>query len=150
MQTIKKEGLIEHISHEGNLMAIVVRADYHTESVKFLTPGDFPLQMGYMSHPKGYEIQPHVHQKVERKIGDTQEVLLIKYGRVKVDFFSASRLYLESRELTTGDMILLASQGHGFTMLEPTAMIEIKSGPYLGEKDKIRFHHPDRKEREEH
>ena len=44
-----------------------------------------------------------------------------------------------NRILQTGDVILLASGGHGFTMLEETEMIEVKQGPYAGEKDKTRF-----------
>ena len=29
--------------------------------------------------------------------------------------------------------------GHGFQVLEEVEMVEIKQGPYLGAKDKIRF-----------
>jgi hypothetical protein len=36
-------------------------------------------------------------------------------------------------------VILLARGGHGFEMLEPTEMIEVKQGPYAGEGDKTRF-----------
>jgi hypothetical protein len=36
-------------------------------------------------------------------------------------------------------VILLASGGHGFTMLEPTEIIEVKQGPYAGTEDKERF-----------
>ena len=36
-------------------------------------------------------------------------------------------------------MVLLAHGGHGFTMLEPSEMIEVKQGPYAGEQDKERF-----------
>jgi len=46
---------------------------------------------------------------------------------------------LQSRVIMAGDVILLASGGHGFTMLEPTEMIEVKQGPYVGESDKTRF-----------
>ena len=38
-----------------------------------------------------------------------------------------------------GDVILLADGGHGFKMLAPSEMIEVKQGPYCGERDKIRF-----------
>lgn len=36
-------------------------------------------------------------------------------------------------------MILLASGGHGFEVLEDLEMIEVKQGPYTGEQDKTRF-----------
>jgi hypothetical protein len=34
---------------------------------------------------------------------------------------------------------LLAFGGHGFEMIEPTEIIEVKQGPYIGEGDKTRF-----------
>jgi hypothetical protein len=34
---------------------------------------------------------------------------------------------------------LLASGGHGFKVLEPLEMIEVKQGPYSGDHDKTRF-----------
>ncbi|MCX6327803.1 MAG: hypothetical protein NT144_14345, partial [Bacteroidia bacterium] len=49
--------------------------------------------------------------------------------------------YLESRLLIQGDVILLAAGGHGFEMIEPSEIIEIKQGPYVGERDKVRFDH---------
>ena len=36
-------------------------------------------------------------------------------------------------------MVLLATGGHGFKMLEKSEMIEVKQGPYVGEMDKVRF-----------
>ena len=42
-------------------------------------------------------------------------------------------------ELESGDVILLASGGHGFVCLEETEMYEVKQGPYAGEMDKTRF-----------
>jgi len=36
-------------------------------------------------------------------------------------------------------VILLASGGHGFEVLEDLEMIEVKQGPYAGDADKTRF-----------
>ena len=74
-----------------------------------------------------------------REVQFTKEVLLIKSGKVRVDFYDDDQNYLESRILYQGDVILLAFGGHGFEMLEPSEMIEIKQGPYAGEADKTRF-----------
>ena len=89
--------------------------------------------------PAGYVIPPHVHNPVAREVQYTKEVLLIRSGRVRVDFYSDGREYLHSRVLQAGDLILLAFGGHGFEMLEPTEMIEVKQGPYCGDQDKTRF-----------
>ena len=92
-----------------------------------------------MKHPKGKVIQPHVHNVVKREVLYTKEVLVVKSGKVRADFYTEERSYVSSTVLVTGDVILLASGGHGFTILEDTEMFEIKQGPYAGENDKTRF-----------
>lgn len=133
--------MIEQILNLEKVLAIIIRANYKKEGISFFTPGDFSQQLGYMNRSKGYMIAPHVHNLVERKVTLTQEVLYIKNGRVRVDFYNDDQNYLESRIIETGDVILLASGGHGFEMLENTEMIEIKQGPYCGDEDKVRFDH---------
>ena len=46
-----------------------------------------------------------------------------------MDFFTSDQRYLESRILEAGDVILLASGGHGFEVLEEVEMVEVKQGP---------------------
>ena len=84
-------------------------------------------------------IQPHIHNPVSREVRFTQEVLFIKKGRVRVDFYDTEEVYLESRVLEKGDVILLIQGGHGFEVLEDLEMIEVKQGPYVGEQDKTRI-----------
>jgi hypothetical protein len=131
--------LIEKIVYNNILLAVVIRTGYVKEGIEFFTPGDFSQQLGYMNRPKGYIIPPHVHKLVERKVTLTQEVLFVKTGRVRVDFYDDDKVYLESRELGAGDVILLAAGGHGFEILEQAEMIEVKQGPYCGDEDKVRF-----------
>jgi mannose-6-phosphate isomerase-like protein (cupin superfamily) len=92
-----------------------------------------------MNRPEGYIIAPHRHNIVPREVHLTQEVLVIKSGKIRVDFYDNDQNYIESSILYQGDVILLADGGHGFKMLEPTEMIEVKQGPYCGERDKVRF-----------
>ena len=131
--------MVEKIIYEGVLLADVLRTSYKKEGIEFFTPGDFSQQLGYMNRPEGYVIPPHVHNLVDRKVTLTQEVLFIKSGKVRVDFYNNDKHYLESRELLAGDVILLAAGGHGFEMIEPSEMIEVKQGPYCGDEDKVRF-----------
>jgi mannose-6-phosphate isomerase-like protein (cupin superfamily) len=132
--------MIEHIhSPEGLLLSIIIRTTYNKPGIAFFTPDDFSQQLGYMHRPKGYVIDPHVHNLVERKVTLTQEVLFIKSGVVRVDFYDDHKTYLESRILNAGDVILLAAGGHGFEIVEDAEMIEVKQGPYCGEMDKERF-----------
>ena len=131
--------MIERIIHKESLLAIIVYRNYEKEGISFITPDEFSLQLGYMTHPEKYEIKPHLHHPVKRETIGTQEVLYIKNGALRVDFYSYKKEYLESRELSEGDVILLISAGHGFTTLKPTTMIEVKNGPYVPEKDKEKF-----------
>lgn len=131
--------MIEPIHHHGQTLALILRADYHAEGIQFFTPGDFSQQLGYMSRPAGYVIPPHVHNPVAREVHFTKEVLIIKSGKVRVDFYDDEQHYLESRILNQGDIVLLAFGGHGFEMLEASEIIEVKQGPYAGDSDKTRF-----------
>jgi len=131
--------MIEHVYCNAMLSALILRSSYHGEGIEFFTPDDFSQQLAYMNRPAGYRIAPHIHNKVKREVFFTQEVLFIKKGKVKVDFYDEDNTYFDTRILATGDVILLASGGHGFEMLEPTEMIEVKQGPFAGENDKTRF-----------
>jgi hypothetical protein len=130
---------IDRVVYGSKLLAIIIRSNFQKEGIEFFTPNDFSQQLAYMNRPAGYRIAPHVHNKVQREVFYTQEVLFIKKGKVKIDFYDDSKNYIDTRILETGDVILLASGGHGFEMLEQTEMIEVKQGPFAGERDKTRF-----------
>lgn len=130
---------IEKIYNGDDLLSIIIRDNFHAEGITFITPDDYPHQMGYMNREKDYIIAPHVHNRVERKVDFTQETLVVKSGVVRVDFYTQEKKYLESRIIYKGDIILLAAGGHGFKMIQPSEMIEIKQGPYAGAMDKVRF-----------
>jgi mannose-6-phosphate isomerase-like protein (cupin superfamily) len=131
--------MLEEIKLQDKILAVIIRANFKKEGIAFFTPDDFSQQLGYMNRPTDYVIPPHVHNVVERKVDLTQEVLIVKSGKVRVDFYDDDKKYLESRIITQGDVILLAHGGHGFKMIEPSEMIEVKQGPYCGELDKVRF-----------
>ena len=130
---------LEKILCGEETLAIIVRADFSESGIHFFTQPDFSQQLAYMNHPVGKVIEPHVHNPVPRQVHYTQEVLFIRKGRLQVDFYDEKREYLESRELRSGDVILLIAGGHGFEVLEEVEMIEVKQGPYVGEGDKTRF-----------
>ena len=138
--------MIEHVLNGDEILAIIIRANYENEGISFFTPSNFSQQLGYMKRPKGYSIAPHYHNIIERSISLTQEVLLIKSGSVRVDFYTTSNTYLKSKILDKGDVILLASGAHGFEMLNDAELIEVKQGPYNEDEDKVHlvknFSHP--------
>jgi len=92
-----------------------------------------------MTRPEGYKIVAHVHNLLVRQVLYTQEVLIIKRGRVKVNLYSSNQEFIDAKILGAGDVILLCGGGHSLEMLEETSMIEVKQGPYAGENDKTPF-----------
>lgn len=130
---------LEVIRHGRMTCAIILRKTFKATGLQFLTPGNYSQQLAWMSHPRGKKIAAHIHRRVPRAISQTQEVLYLTRGSLRVDFYTNAGKYLGSRILQKGDLIMLVSAGHGFEVLKDLEMIEVKQGPYLGEKDKIRF-----------
>ena len=137
--------MLEKVEYKDILLAIIIRADFNKPGVTFFTPDDFSQQLAYIHHPAGKAISPHVHNPLPRQVYFTQEVLFIRKGKLRVDFYDDDRNYLESRMLEKGDTILLATGGHGFEVLEELEMIEVKQGPFAGDHDKTRFDAVDKK-----
>jgi mannose-6-phosphate isomerase-like protein (cupin superfamily) len=131
--------MIEYVKDGDTVLSIIIRAKYEKNGIEFFTPDDYSQQLAYMKREKDYIIAPHLHCEVERSVQFTQEVLYIKSGKVKIDYYNDDQQYLESRTLNAGDVVLLAFGGHGFKMLEESEIIEIKQGPFAGEGDKVRF-----------
>lgn len=130
---------IEELTSDNHTIAIIIRHEFEKDGIEFFTPGDFSQQLGYMKHKAGSTIQEHIHVLHHRDVNFTLETLFVKKGRVRINFFNPDKSFFTSRELETGDVILLASGGHGFEFLEETEMIEVKQGPYCSDKDKVRF-----------
>jgi hypothetical protein len=130
---------IETIKCDGEVIAIIVYRDYHVDGIKFLSPDSFSLQLGHMSRPAGHQVVPHIHNPVHRHTIGTQEVLFIKKGVIRVDFYAFDQRYLDSRKLSAGDLIMLAGAGHGIEVLEDASIVEVKNGPFVKDADKGRF-----------
>ena len=140
MNKFEDDLMIETITDSKNeTLAIIVRSSYDKKGITFVTPDDYSQQLAYMHHPKGHVILPHIHNEVKREILYTKEVLIIKKGKLRCDFYTDEQEYIKSIVISSGDVILLVSGGHGFECLEETEMLEVKQGPYAGEHDKIRF-----------
>jgi len=123
----------------GNQICLIVRSRFSVSGIDFLTPDAFGQQVAYMNRPKGEIIQAHIHEPISRTLIGTQEVLYIRKGRIRVDFYESDRTYVSSVILEAGDLMLLNTGGHGFEVLEDIDMIEIKQGPFAEGRDKTRF-----------
>lgn len=134
--------MVDEVKFNGETYAMIIRSNFKKDGISFFTPNDYSQQLAYMKHPSGKQIVPHFHNEVKREVNITQEVLVIKSGRLRVDFYDEGQCYLASDILAEGDVILLARGGHGFEILDEVEMWEIKQGPFVGEIDKTRFEAP--------
>jgi mannose-6-phosphate isomerase-like protein (cupin superfamily) len=130
---------MEIISVEGTTFAIIIRSNFVSDKIQFVTSNNMTLQLGYLPHKKGGKIEPHYHLANERVIFDTLEVLFVRKGKVKVNFYSEKNEFVTNTIISAQDSIILISGGHGFEILEETELIEVKQGPYSEREDKVRF-----------
>jgi hypothetical protein len=131
--------MIEKIKYLNINLAIIIRSNFSQEGISFFSDQSDSQQLGYMNRKAGYSILPHKHNLIPRNVHFTQEVLFIKSGKLRVDFYDNEKKYIFSKILFKGDVILLSDGGHGFFMIEDSEIIEVKQGPYCGEMDKTRF-----------
>ena len=131
--------MIEEIRKNNTLFAVIIRSNYKVEGISFVTPDSESLQIAYMGYPKNKKIMPHIHNYIHREIFVTQEVLFLRKGKLRVDFYDHCKNYIESKIVEAGDVTILTSGGHGFEVLDEIDMIEVKQGPYKSEEDKKRF-----------
>lgn len=130
---------IIRIISKKRLLALIIKAQFKQEGLKFFIPEEYPQQLGYMKRPKGYIISSHIHRPFLRRIKFGQEVLFIRSGRVRVDFYDEKKHYVESRIVKKGDIVFLAFGGHGFEFIKDAEIIEVKQGPFLRKNQPIRF-----------
>ena len=106
----------------------------------FSADGDF-VQVGTWGYDAGKVLARHAHNRVTRAVTHTQEVLLIRRGRLRADIYDAAGVLAEQVEAGPGDLLVLLNGGHGYEVLEDgTEVLEIKNGPYPGaDLDRTRF-----------
>jgi hypothetical protein len=130
---------LDHVFYGEELYSIIMRDSFQSPAITFPTGDDATLQFGYLPHKAGNIIKPHIHKENPRTIIFTHEVLIMKKGKVKVNFYNGNKEFVGSEVIMGGDVILLCGGGHGFEIIEETVMIEVKQGPYMGVDDKERF-----------
>ncbi len=80
-------------------------------------------------------IKDHIHrQDIKYKVDTTQEFLYIEKGKVRVNLYNSKWKEIKKVILGAGDFVLFVSGGHGLKVLEDCRIIEIKQGPYPGDK----------------
>ena len=116
----------------GKIIAVLLRNGGFGEGMEFFTPESSPLQLASVKHPRGKVIEPHVHKTVRRTILETQEIDMLRKGRIRVTLYTEAGRLLASFPMIAGDLILFSSGGHGYEVLDDMEMLLVKQGPYAG------------------
>ena len=126
-----------YLSNRETLIAAVVTRAEAVPGVEFITSQEQFMQFAIMNRPGGEEIRAHSHLSRQRSVTNTQEVLIILRGRLRVDFYDEQSNYLVSDVLGKGDAVALFAGGHGFQVLEESQFFEVKQGPFIPALDKL-------------
>ncbi len=130
--------MLEEIQICATLIALIIRNNPIKEGLTFFTKPEMEQQVAKMKYPAGSYIIPHFHNKIRRELNTTSEVIIIRQGTLRIDFYDKEE-YCKSCVINSGDIVLLFGGSHGFKILEDLEMIEIKQGPYVGDLDKTKF-----------
>ncbi len=126
---------LQNIFDDKQLIAIVIPKDLEVEGSKFITPLDFPFQVGLLAHPAKTELKAHSHKKLKIETDIFQEVLIILTGKVEIDLYGMDNKLLTSVFLDAGDSILFVEGGHGVRIIDDARILEVKQGPYPGDAE---------------
>jgi hypothetical protein len=130
---------VRRVIHDDKTFALILSASDFQSGARFVSEADWPLQVGLMTLPAGHAIAAHAHLvQNSPRVQLTQEFLLVVSGKMEADFFDEAGRRFQTETLRQGEILFHIRGGHAFRFLEPTRLIEVKSGPYLGrEKDKV-------------
>jgi len=138
--------MIKEIIYKKKLYALIIKKSFRKKKgISFFTKNDSNQQIGYMKHSKNHLIKPHLHLKRLTKIFITSEVIILQKGKLRIDFYDNKKKYLFSIYVNKNEIIMLVHGGHGFKIIKDVEMLEIKQGPYVSSKDKIKFDKIDEK-----
>ncbi len=129
---------VEKIEKEGKILAIVLRSTQTDNSVEFVTPQEFSLQLGVHTRKKNDYVKAHEHVPFGTLTDfPVQDILIVKKGKITVGLYHESKFF-KDMTLSEGEIILI-STGHNVKFLEDSEVIEIKQGPYRGKEFEKKF-----------
>ncbi|MBU4484897.1 hypothetical protein KKA47_05710 [bacterium] len=122
------------IKHDDNVFAIYIPKNEEVNGLKFITPQDYPFQIGVMEYAEGKSIRTHKHMSFPFDVQTCQEFLYCTKGcNVEVVVYDNDWIEIEKIYLNEGDAILLVDGGHSINLPPHARLLEVKQGPYPGD-----------------
>jgi len=129
---------IDTIKDGDIIIANIIRSGEWPEGLKFYTDDKDFVQVSTWNYNAGKHLKAHSHKVCVRNSNRTQEVVMVKNGKMKADFYNREGKLIKEDCLNKGDIAIIYAGGHAYDILEDKTLIfEVKNGPYPGiEKDK--------------
>ena len=123
---------MEKIIYNNNVIAIRIKK-FKNGITPFTDPNE-PLQLVLHKRASGEYTKAHSHAPKKRITEKLQECLVVIKGRIKIDFYTPDKKYFKSIYLSSGEIVIFVSGGHGVHILKDSEIIEIKNGPFIEDK----------------
>lgn len=118
-------------------LAIFVRKGIAVEGARFFSSANDDLQLGVFVRPAGYRVRAHRHVALPAQPRTGAEFLYLEEGRARVTIFDDAWNAIAEETVAPGDLLLLLDGGHQVEILESARFLEVKQGPYPGDRAKI-------------
>ena len=126
---------IKEIKDKGQIIALVYSKSLRPDGIQFLTPPNYPLQIGLHNYPRVDKTVPaHFHPHLKYNVKNTQEFLYVEKGRVDVIVYNLKWQKKAKIKLAAGDSVLFVDCGHEVIFHKGSRLLEVKQGPYPGDK----------------
>ena len=130
--------MIELIRFDDKILAIHIKTAKIDDKLSFISPENFPLQVGIHNKEKDDYIEAHEHIPFPiLENMPSQEIFYLESGALDVGIYLGDKK-VANKVLYPGDLIIL-NCGHDLKFLEKTKMIEIKQGPYRGKENEKKY-----------
>lgn len=121
------------------LLATIYRKDLKVNGVRFLSDPIDTLQVGKIAHNGKKIIKPHKHPNIKYNVKKTLEFFYVEKGSVEADIYDDNWNLITTELLSRGDIMIYHAGGHGFRFKKGAKVIEVKQGPYPGDKKAKQF-----------
>ncbi len=131
--------MIKTIEDNNIVYAKIIKASYEAKDCEFYTEKEDEIQFGIVNFKKGFKTGAHFHNHNEDSKNQTDEILILEAGSIRIDFYNDKGAYFKSCEAKQGDIVILYKGGHNIVFNEDTKTIIIKPGPYIENNNNTRI-----------